>query len=186
MIKDTPGDLLFNIEIKYPTLPELVSAHLQTSKNAYVDHIVETVEKTHSARSIYYSSFDLDICLLLLHKQAHYPVFLLLGISDSNELFTDEESGCEEVQRMEWRGGVWKEYVESALHKGPFRGVVASSTLLDRENVEWVGIIRENKIKLHQQGLLVYCWGNENNDRNKRERLKEISVDAIIADHFSD
>ena len=82
MITDTPGDLLFNIEVKYPTPPELASAHLQTSKNAYVDRIVETVEKTHSNRSIYYSSFDLDVCLLLLYKQAHYPVFLLLGMNE--------------------------------------------------------------------------------------------------------
>ena len=82
MITDTPGDLLFNIEVKYPTLPELASADLQTSKNAYVDRIVETVERTHSNRSIYYSSFDLDVCLLLLYKQAHYPVFLLLGGSE--------------------------------------------------------------------------------------------------------
>lgn len=82
MITDTPGDLLFNIEVKYPTLPELAPAHLQTSKNAYVDRIVETVEKTHSNRSIYYSSFDLDVCLLLLYKQARYPVFLLLGMNE--------------------------------------------------------------------------------------------------------
>ncbi|CBK23678.2 uncharacterized protein [Blastocystis hominis] len=166
MITDTPGDLLFNIEVKYPTLPELASAHLQTSKNAYVDRIVETVERTHSNRSIYYSSFDLDVCLLLLYKQAHYPVFLLL----------DEESGYAEMGRVEWRNRGWKQYVESAIQKGPFRGVVACSTLLDEENVEW----------LHQQGLLVFCWGDENNDSEKREWLKKISVDAIIADHFSD
>ena len=32
-----------------------------------------------SNRVIYFSSFDLDVCLMLLHKQAEFPVFLLLG-----------------------------------------------------------------------------------------------------------
>ena len=40
--------------------------------------------------------------------------------------------------RVEWRNRGWKQYVESAIQKGPFRGVVACSTLLDEENVEWV------------------------------------------------
>lgn len=34
--------------------------------------------------------------------------------------------------------GVWKEYVESALQKGAFRGVVACTVLLDQEAVNWV------------------------------------------------
>lgn len=78
----------------------------------------------------------------------------------------------------------WKEYVESAIQKGPFRGVVACSTLLDEESVEWVGNERNHNNQLHQQGLLVFCWGSENNDSQKREWLKIIAVDAIIADHF--
>ena len=88
--------------------------------------------------------------------------------------------------RVEWRNRGWKQYVESAIQKGPFRGVVACSTLLDEENVEWVEDERFRDNQLHQQGLLVFCWGDENNDSEKREWLKKISVDAIIADHFSD
>ena len=39
-------------------------------------------------------------------------------------------------------------------------------------------------VQLHAKGLLVYCWGNDNNDASKRESLKEMGVDAIIADSF--
>lgn len=79
MMTSTPGELMFNIEVKYPMVCELPMAHLQVNKNEYVDTIIRVVENARSGRVIYYSSFDLDVCLLLLHKQIRYPVFLLLG-----------------------------------------------------------------------------------------------------------
>ena len=85
VMTNTPGELMFNIEVKYPTVRELPEAHLWVNRNKYVDTIIETVENMQSARVIYYSSFDLDICLLLLHKQIRYPVFLLIGGRDMRD-----------------------------------------------------------------------------------------------------
>ena len=44
-----------------------------------MDTIVRELQSMYSTRVIYISSFDVDICLMLLHKQVMYPVFLLLG-----------------------------------------------------------------------------------------------------------
>ena len=80
--------------------------------------------------------------------------------------------------------GRWREYVEMALERGAFRGVVSAACLMDPEAVQWVGVreIRESKLKA--KGLLVYTWGAENNDAKERLRQKEMGVDAIIADSF--
>lgn len=101
---------------------------MNCSKNEYVDKIITTVRDCQSSRTMYYSSFDPEVCYHLLYKQANYPVFLLL----------DEESGCLEVNTMNWRRGVWKTYLMLALEKGPFRGVVAAVPLLDESSVRWV------------------------------------------------
>lgn len=80
MFGGVPGALGFNIEVKYP-MPvhvvgenerqsELDMAKLNVTKNDYVDRIVRCVEAVDTARSVYYSSFDLDCCLMLLRKQA--------------------------------------------------------------------------------------------------------------------
>ena len=89
MFTETPAILGFNIEVKYP-MPvsvegkgdgqsELDMAKINVAKNDYMNRIIQCVEAVPSVRSIYYSSFDVDCCLMLLHKQAHYPVFLLIG-----------------------------------------------------------------------------------------------------------
>lgn len=85
-----PAALQFNIEVKYPMVvrtvihflyekTELEMAGVDVTKNHYVDYILQELQATQSSRIIYFSSFDMDICWLLLHKQAMYPVFLLLG-----------------------------------------------------------------------------------------------------------
>ena len=59
---------------------ELEMAGVDVTKNRYVDYILRELQAAQSSRIIYFSSFDMDICWLLLHKQAMYPVFLLLGM----------------------------------------------------------------------------------------------------------
>lgn len=103
-----------------------------------MDTIVRDLQSMHSTRVIYLSSFDLDVCLMLLHKQAMYPVFLLLGEWESTLLVLDDVSNCHEVSKQEWLEGSWKQYVKSALERGQFRGVVAAAELINEESVKWV------------------------------------------------
>lgn len=103
-------------------------ASLSCTKNEYINTILTTVENMQSSRTIYYSSFDPDICLHILYKQARYPVFLLL----------DEDSGCTEVSKEQWCQFVWKTYVKLFLEKGQCRGVVAAIPLLNADSVKWV------------------------------------------------
>ena len=82
----------------------------------------------HSSRKVYYSSFDADVCIHLLYKQATYPVFLLL----------DDNANCPEVTKEQWTRAAWKTYVKLVLDRGKVRGVVAAASLLDESSVRWV------------------------------------------------
>ena len=84
----------------------------------------------------------MHICWMLLHKQATYPVFLLLGrlLYTVRIISLDEASNCEEVSKDEWQSQGWKEYVNEALRGGPLRGVVAAAQLINKEAMNWVGV----------------------------------------------
>ena len=61
--------------------------------------------------------------------------------------------------------GRWKEYVEMALERGAFRGVVSAACLMTPESVQWVVDGEECDSQLKEKGLVVYTWGAENNMR---------------------
>lgn len=80
--------------------------------------------------------------------------------------------------------GRWKEYVEMALERGAFCGVVSAACLMTPESVQWVVDGEECDSQLKEKGLVVYTWGAENNDARERLHQAEMGVDAIIADSF--
>lgn len=80
--------------------------------------------------------------------------------------------------------GRWKEYVEMALERGAFRGVVSAACLMSPESVQWVVAGEVIHLQLKEKGLVVYTWGAENNDAGERLHQAEMGVDAIIADSF--
>src|SRR3954468_8804354 len=70
----------FNIEVKYPMVDEAEKDGLQlyhTELNLFVDSILKCVFDHAQTRSIIFSSFHPDICLMLAFKQPNYPVFFL-------------------------------------------------------------------------------------------------------------
>ena len=42
------------------------------------------------------------------------------------------------MSKEAWKRGVWLKYVQLAVERGAFRGVVACTTLLDAASVKWV------------------------------------------------
>ena len=68
--KRVPITLGFNIEVKYPNKEEAEMDELNnTEMNAFIDAILTVVFDYAKSRSIYFSSFHPDVCLLLHHKQ---------------------------------------------------------------------------------------------------------------------
>lgn len=105
-----PRECGFNIEVKYATTMETALFGLrQLERNIFVDRILDVIAHVEGSyllrtdgstsssrtepsvkailkpRSILFSSFDPDICLLLARKQAYYPVFLLTEAGTPSE-----------------------------------------------------------------------------------------------------
>ncbi|OQV11631.1 putative glycerophosphocholine phosphodiesterase GPCPD1-like protein 2 [Hypsibius exemplaris] len=107
-LKVVDPDVGFNVEVKYPMLmadgthelnPTAASSYREQyktlrfpfwSKNHFVDGILYIVTNCAGNRPIIFSSFDLDICIMLRLKQLQYPVFLLTSNDEQKGLLYDD------------------------------------------------------------------------------------------------
>ena len=68
----------FNIEFKYALPDEAIQESINTAEiNIFIDRILDIVAQYAKYRSLVFSSFVPEVCLLLMHKQNQYPVFFL-------------------------------------------------------------------------------------------------------------
>ncbi|KAL8744154.1 MAG: hypothetical protein Q9190_003571 [Brigantiaea leucoxantha] len=85
MFTDLPETTTFNVEMKYPMLWEAEDRnmdHFAPEINAYVDIVLSTINRLAGKRSITFSSFSPEVCILLALKQWDYPI-LFLSKADS-------------------------------------------------------------------------------------------------------
>ncbi|KAJ1910564.1 Glycerophosphocholine phosphodiesterase [Tieghemiomyces parasiticus] len=159
--RQVPAHIGFNIEVKYPMKCEAEDAgvwsHLEL--NRFVDSILQVVYDLADTRSVIFSSFHPDICLLLNVKQPTYPVFFL----------TD--------------GGTWP-YVDARCNSldaavrfarnAGLLGIVSVSTLILQAPVLAPAI--------KGQGLLLFTYGTLNNSVACVQLQRKLDVDAVIVD----
>ena len=77
ILRDSVG---FNVEMKYPMLWEAEDRNMDRYApeiNTYVDIILEIIYRLGGGRSITFSSFSPEVCILLSLKQQDYPVLFL-------------------------------------------------------------------------------------------------------------
>lgn len=80
IFKDLPETAAFNVEMKYPMLWEAEDRNMDyfaPEINAYVDIVLSTIDRLAGKRSITFSSFSPEVCILLTLKQRDYPVLFL-------------------------------------------------------------------------------------------------------------
>ncbi|KAL8715009.1 MAG: hypothetical protein Q9220_000966 [cf. Caloplaca sp. 1 TL-2023] len=80
MFTDLPETTAFNVEMKYPMLWEAEDRNMDLFApeiNAYVDIVLSTIDRLAGKRSITFSSFSPEVCILLTLKQQDYPVLFL-------------------------------------------------------------------------------------------------------------
>ncbi|KAL8997511.1 MAG: hypothetical protein Q9169_003206 [Polycauliona sp. 2 TL-2023] len=68
MLTDLPTTTSFNVEMKYPMLWEAEDRHMEyfaTEINAYVNVVLSTIDRLAGRRSITFSSFSPEVCILL-------------------------------------------------------------------------------------------------------------------------
>ncbi|KAI4254936.1 MAG: hypothetical protein L6R42_006984, partial [Xanthoria sp. 1 TBL-2021] len=80
LFKKLPDSIRFDIEIKYPMLFEAHDWGMETfavEVNHLVDNVLDRVYRLANNRTIFFSSFSPEICILLSRKQHVYPVYFL-------------------------------------------------------------------------------------------------------------
>ena len=75
-----PNSIAFNVEMKYPMLWEAEDRNMDRYApeiNTYVNLVLEVIYRLAGKRSITFSSFSPEVCILLSIKQQDYPVLFL-------------------------------------------------------------------------------------------------------------
>ncbi|KAJ6242649.1 glycerophosphoryl diester phosphodiesterase [Anaeramoeba flamelloides] len=156
------NDLNFNIEIKYPYTFTSEKELNYPDRNVVVDKVLDVVlkySKGKTPKRIIFSSFDPIICLMVHWKQPKFPVFFLNH--GGRELYENPLMNS----------------LEHALHfssKSRFKGIVCfTEPLLD--DLTYVQ-------RVHEHNLVLFTYGDQNNDKKYLEIQKNLKVDGIIGD----
>lgn len=158
----------FNIELKWTM--ELNDGTFELNNpfdmNTYVDKVLEVVLKYAGQRRIVLSCFNPDICTMVRNKQNKYPVmFLTVGISEKYQPYRDPR--CLTIPAA----------VQNAI-SSDILGIVVHTEDLLRDPTQ---------VKLATDvGLVIFCWGDDNNDKNTIKRLKEMGLHAVIYDKLDE
>uniref|UniRef100_A0A4W5JSU7 Glycerophosphocholine phosphodiesterase 1 n=1 Tax=Hucho hucho TaxID=62062 RepID=A0A4W5JSU7_9TELE len=130
--------------------------------NLFLDIILSCVLQRAGKRRIVFSCFDPDVCTMVRQKQNKYPIlFLTQGISETYPELMDIR--CRTTQ-----------IAMSFAQSENILGISAHTEEL-LQNLEH---IREAQSK----GLVVFCWGDLNNDHDNRTKLREQGIDGLIYD----
>ncbi|KAH8392587.1 hypothetical protein KR215_012159 [Drosophila sulfurigaster] len=156
----------FNIEIKWSQ--RLQDGRMEeefehvVDRNLYIDCILDVVLRKAGQRRLVFSCFDPDICTMLRYKQNRYPVmFLTLGHTTKYEKYMDPRGNSMET-------AVWHAVAMQLL------GIVAHTEDLLRD---------PSKVNLaKERGLVLFCWGDDNNSKDTIKLLKDLGLHAIIYD----
>uniref|UniRef100_A0A673BRG2 Glycerophosphocholine phosphodiesterase GPCPD1-like n=1 Tax=Sphaeramia orbicularis TaxID=375764 RepID=A0A673BRG2_9TELE len=130
--------------------------------NTFLDIILSCVLENAATRRIIFSCCDADICSMVRRKQNKYPVlFQTQGLSDRHP----------ELMDIHCRSTPFA--VNFALSED-ILGICANAADL-LKNVDYV---RE----IQSKGLVVFSWGEENNDSEARKEQSEQKIDGYIYD----
>ncbi|XP_046443708.1 glycerophosphocholine phosphodiesterase GPCPD1-like [Daphnia pulex] len=154
----------FNVEIKWTMQLKDGSFELNNpfELNVYLDTILKPVLMYGGSRKIIFSCFHPDICTVLRMKQNKYPVmFLTQGITAK---FAD--------------------YHDPRTHNIPTGVHFVLSIGILGLCVHSEDILRDpTQVALVQsRGLILFCWGEDNNDQATIRYLKNLGLNGIIYD----
>ncbi|KZS21732.1 Glycerophosphocholine phosphodiesterase GPCPD1 [Daphnia magna] len=154
----------FNIEIKWTMQLKDGSFELNNpfELNLYLDTILKPVLQYGGTRKIIFSCFHPDICTMLRMKQNKYPVmFLTQGITAK-----------------------FDDYHDPRTHNIPMGVHFVSTIGILGLCVHSEDILRDpTQVALVQsRGLILFCWGEDNNDQATIRYLKNLGLNGIIYD----
>eukprot|EP00742_Colponemidia_sp_Colp-10_P005731 GILJ01006125.1.p1 GENE.GILJ01006125.1~~GILJ01006125.1.p1 ORF type:complete len:536 (-),score=54.65 GILJ01006125.1:270-1772(-) len=169
--REVPEDVGFNIEIKYPP-DEVWQANTERSyweRNIIVDAILKVVFDHAKSRMVMFASFDPDICVLLSFKQARFPVFFLCWwppVGTKDECVDSTDPRCTNPEAA----------INFAASLG-LHGIVCEASWM-LQNLSRVSDIKS-------RGLMLFTYGNENEDFEHIRQQKQHGVDGVICDNVA-
>uniref|UniRef100_A0A8C6U0F5 Glycerophosphocholine phosphodiesterase 1 n=1 Tax=Neogobius melanostomus TaxID=47308 RepID=A0A8C6U0F5_9GOBI len=162
-----PENVGFNIELKWICQMKDGSWDASLSSyfnmNTFLDIVLSCVLQKGGNRRIVFSSFDPDICTMVRNKQNKYPIlFLTQGICVRYPEMMDLR--CQTTQ--------------IAVSFAQSENILVRISAHTEELLNHLNYIEEAQSK----GLVVFSWGEENNDHNNRRKLREKGIDGVIYD----
>ncbi|XP_038141948.1 glycerophosphocholine phosphodiesterase GPCPD1 isoform X2 [Cyprinodon tularosa] len=165
-----PENVGFNIELKWisqmkdGTWDGNLSSYF--NMNTFLDIILKCVMQNAGKRRVIFSCFDPDICTMVRLKQNKYPIlFLTQGVSEKYPELMDIR--CQTTQ-----------IAISFAQSENILGISAHTEELLRH----LNYIEEARSK----GLVVFGWGDDNNEHAIRNKLRERGIDGLIYDSICD
>ncbi|KAG8528433.1 uncharacterized protein KY384_007351 [Bacidia gigantensis] len=160
MFRKLPEDVSFDIEIKYPMLFEAHDWGMNTyalEVNHVVDTILSVVDRLAGNRTIFFSSFSPEICILLSRKQDVYPVFFLTEAGH----IPSSDARADSLQAAIHFARAWN-----------LPGIIARS----QPFVMSPGLVKYVK----DSGLQCISWGELNDEPEHAKKQVQAGLDAII------
>lgn len=156
----------FNVEIKFPQqkVDGVWEEENFWDRNQYIDIILQTTFEHAGDRKIIFSTFDPECCLLLQLKQNRYPVLFL----------TNGGAKCY-LDYSDVRTRTMPIAINFALFADILGIDVCTEVLCSRP---------ENISDTRAAGLVLFCWGDDNNNSTTIRSLREQRVDGIIYDRW--
>ncbi|XP_011506592.1 PREDICTED: glycerophosphocholine phosphodiesterase GPCPD1-like [Ceratosolen solmsi marchali] len=134
--------------------------------NLYLDIILKDVLEHGGDRKIVFSSFNPDICAMMRLKQNKYPVvFLTQGVTVKYPTYHDPR--CQTIP-MAMRHALTADILGINVH--------TEDILRDPSQVKLV----------KDRGLIIFCWGDDNNDKDTIQHLKKLGLHAVIYDKIDE
>uniref|UniRef100_A0A8C9RJL5 Glycerophosphocholine phosphodiesterase 1 n=1 Tax=Scleropages formosus TaxID=113540 RepID=A0A8C9RJL5_SCLFO len=163
-----PEHVGFNIELKW--ICQLRDGSWEGNLSSYfdmnlfVDIIFTCVHQNAGNRRIVFSCFDPDICTMVRRKQNKYPIlFLTQGVSSTYPELMDIRCRTTEI-------------AISFAQSEDILGISAHTEDL-LKNMDSIRVAQS-------KGLVVFCWGDDNNDHENRRKLREQGIDGLIFDRY--
>ncbi|KAM6992472.1 glycerophosphocholine phosphodiesterase GPCPD1 isoform 2-T2 [Tautogolabrus adspersus] len=163
-----PEHVGFNIELKWICQMKdgAWDGNLSSyfNMNTFLDIVLSCVLQKGGKRRIVFSCFDPDICTMVRQKQNKYPIlFLTQGISEKYPELMDIR--CQTTQ-----------IAMSFAQSENILGISAHTEEL-LKNLSFIG-------DAQSKGLVVFSWGDDNNDHENRRKLREQGIDGLIYDRI--
>ncbi|XP_022050368.2 glycerophosphocholine phosphodiesterase GPCPD1 isoform X1 [Acanthochromis polyacanthus] len=161
-----PEHVGFNIELKWISQMKDGSWDGNLSSyfnmNTFLDIVLSCVLQKGGKRRIVFSCFDPDVCTMVRRKQNKYPIlFLTQGVTDRYPELMDIR--CQTTQ-----------IAISFAQSENILGISAHTEEL-LKNLNYIG-------DAQAKGLVVFCWGDDNNDHETRRKLRQQGIDGLIYD----